>query len=276
MKPVSKTAFYCCGIRMEDAESERPVCGDTYARRFMNEDGLRILEAFRRDVRPKASNVTRHRIVDDILRRELALAPGLLVVIVGAGFDSRAYRLRGGTWVEIDEPAVIAHKDARLPASDCPNALHRIAIDFSRESLQQKLAPFARGERVLVVVEGVLFYLEEAQIREMLRCLRATFPRHELVCDLMTRRFFEKYARAVYEKIADLGARFRYTVDRPEAIFLRSGYQQRDRHSIVARSVELGAMTPSADGRAKLPRFVARLLFRTVLTGYSIFELELR
>jgi methyltransferase (TIGR00027 family) len=275
MKPISKTAFYCCGIRMEDAESERPICGDTYARLFMNEEGLRILGAFKREVRPKAGNVTRHRIVDDILRRELALDPGLLVVIVGAGFDSRAYRLQGGTWAELDEPPVIAHKDARLPASDCPNTLHRIAIDFSLESLTQKLAPFARRERVIVVIEGVLHYLEEAQIRELLGCLRATFPRHELVCDLMSRRFFERYARTVHEKIADLGATFRYTVDCPEGIFLGSGYRQRDRHSIVARTVELAAMGPSADRRAWIPRALARLFFRTALTGYSIFELEL-
>jgi hypothetical protein len=32
MKPISQTAFYCCGVRMQDAESEKPVCGDVFAR----------------------------------------------------------------------------------------------------------------------------------------------------------------------------------------------------------------------------------------------------
>jgi len=31
MKPISKTAFYCCGVRMQDAESSNPICGDVYA-----------------------------------------------------------------------------------------------------------------------------------------------------------------------------------------------------------------------------------------------------
>ncbi|HKG45421.1 MAG TPA: hypothetical protein VKB02_01745 [Pyrinomonadaceae bacterium] len=44
MKPISKTAFYCCGVRMQDAERDNPVCGDTYAKAFMNEQGLQILE----------------------------------------------------------------------------------------------------------------------------------------------------------------------------------------------------------------------------------------
>src|ERR1041384_3029437 len=52
MKPISKTAFYCCGVRMQDAEREKPVCGDTYARVFMNEEGLYIHNLLRAHHRP--------------------------------------------------------------------------------------------------------------------------------------------------------------------------------------------------------------------------------
>jgi O-methyltransferase involved in polyketide biosynthesis len=71
MKPISKTAFYCCGVRMQDAERTDPVCGDTYAKLFMNEDGLQVFDAFKDEQNPNASNVTRHRIIDDFLRDEL-------------------------------------------------------------------------------------------------------------------------------------------------------------------------------------------------------------
>src|SRR5438067_857835 len=81
LKPISKTAFYCCGVRMRDAEGPKPVCGDSYARLFMNEEGLSILAAFDDEARPNASSVARHRIIDDLLRRELAADPTLLVVI---------------------------------------------------------------------------------------------------------------------------------------------------------------------------------------------------
>ena len=30
MNPISKTAFYCCGVRMRDAEGPSPVCNDIY------------------------------------------------------------------------------------------------------------------------------------------------------------------------------------------------------------------------------------------------------
>ena len=63
MKPISQTAFYCCGVRMQDAESNKPICGDVYAKVFMSEEGLRILEKFKDEVNPNASNVARARVL---------------------------------------------------------------------------------------------------------------------------------------------------------------------------------------------------------------------
>src|SRR4051794_25984050 len=213
MKPISKTAFYCCGVRMQDAERSNPVCGDIYAKAFMNEDGLRILEAFKDETKPNASNVARHRIIDDFLRKELLANPGLCVVIIGAGFDSRAYRLKGGTWVELDEPQVIAYKNERLPASNSENQLERIPIDFSTDSLEEKLSPFSGQGPVVVVIEGVFMYLEPKTIENLLQTLRRLFPQHKLICDLMTRKFFEKYSRTLHETIVGMGTTFKFTVD---------------------------------------------------------------
>ena len=63
MKPISKTAFYCCGTRMQDAKRNNPVCGDIYAETFMNEDGLQIFKAFQDEVGSNASGASRHRII---------------------------------------------------------------------------------------------------------------------------------------------------------------------------------------------------------------------
>lgn len=267
MKPISQTAFYCCGVRMQDAEREQPVCGDVYAKAFMNEDGLRIFEQFKDETGPNSSNVARHRIIDDLLRQELAAHPDLPVVIIGAGFDSRAYRLKGGTWVELDEPQVIAYKNERLPAADTQNELHRVAIDFSTESLADKLSPFAgRGGPVVVVVEGVFMYLEQQAIEQLLQTLRRLFPQHKLICDLMTRKFFVKYGRTIYEKLTGMGATFKFTADNPEEIFVKNGYQRVDQISTVVKSTEF-------EGR-KIPKILFRTLLRTLASGYAIYVFE--
>lgn len=206
MKPISKTAFYCTGVRALDARKPNPICGDQYAERFMDDEAWRAFEPFQKFTGPNVSNVMRHRIIDDLLRDRLALHPHLRVVIIGAGFDSRAFRLKGGRWLEVDEPQIFAWKDPRLPAAQCPNPLTRLSIDFEAERLAETLAPFAGPGPVAIVVEGVLFYLPEPGTRELLRTTRSRFPNGEILCDIMTVEFFNKYGRDIFEKIRDFGA----------------------------------------------------------------------
>jgi methyltransferase (TIGR00027 family) len=253
---------------MQDAERSNPVCGDIYARAFMNEDGLRILEAFKDETHANASNVARHRLIDDFLRQELLADPGLCVVIIGAGFDSRAFRLKGGTWVELDEPQVIAYKNERLPASNCENELHRIPMDFSTDSLEEKLSSFSSRSPIVIVIEGVFIYLEEEVIGQLLHNLRRLFPRHKLICDLTTREFFENYGRTLHEKITGMGTSFKFTADNPERLFLENGYSRTAKISIVERAVVFGS--------PEIPKDVLEALLPTLPSGYAIYVFEAR
>jgi methyltransferase (TIGR00027 family) len=250
-----------------DAEREAPVCGDVYAKAFMNEQGLKILETFKDETGPNSSNVARHRIIDDLLRQELAADPNLRVVLIGAGFDTRAYRLKGGTWIELDEPQVIAYKNERLPVANSNNELHRVAIDFSADSLEDKLMPLAgRDGPVVVVVEGVFMDLEQQAIEQLLQTLRRLFPQHKLICDLMTRKFFEKYGRTIHEKLTGMGATFKFTVENPKEIFVKNGYEPVAQVSIVVKSTEF-------DSR-RVPKILFKTLLRTLASGYAIYVFE--
>ena len=249
---------------MQDAESNKPVCDDVYAKVFMSEDGRRILEKFKDEIHPNTSNVARHRIIDDLLREELAANPNLRVVIIGAGFDSRAYRLKGGTWIELDEPPVIAYKNEHLPVSEAKNELHRIAIDFSTDSLEEKLSPLSGGGRpTVIVIEGVFMYLEQETIRQLLQTLQRLFPEHKLICDLMTRKFFAKYGRTIHEKLTGMGATFKVTADNPDELFVQNGYRRIGWFSIVEKAAEYQSR--------RIPKIIARTFLRTLTSGYAIY-----
>ena len=242
MKPVSRTAFYCTGVRALDARKPRPACGDQYAERFMDEEAWKAFEPFRPLTGPNISNATRHRIIDDLLRDRLAEHHDARIAIVGAGFDSRAFRLKGGRWFEIDEPQVFAWKEPRLAVADSPNPLTRIPVDFATESLSDRLAPYADPGSVTIVVEGVLFYLGETRVRELLRTLRALYPQGEIICDVMTRDFFATFGQPIHKKFLEMGASFALP-ERPfEAIFADEHYTQTQHVSIPKRAVELGQM----------------------------------
>jgi methyltransferase (TIGR00027 family) len=265
MKPISRTAFYCTGVRAVDARSPAPLCGDRYAERFMDDEAWRLFEPFRSFRMPNASNVVRHRMIDELLRARLSEYPRLRVVLIGAGFDSRAFRLAGGRWLEIDEAPLLDFKEARLPVAECPQPLRRIAIDFATDSLAEKLAAFAAedpGAPAVAVVEGVLMYLSEQQIRTLATTLAELFPEVELICDVATQGFIRRFARRLHERIHGLGASFA-VLDRPlEEILADCGFEQQASESIPGRAAALGAIP-----------FLGRLVVRSLKSlreGYTI------
>lgn len=266
MKPISNTAFYCCGVRMADAERDYPICGDRYAKVFMDEQGLRIYDFFKAETNANRSIIARHRIIDDLLRRALAADPGLLVITIGAGFDSRPYRLNGGRWVELDEPQVMEYKDARLPVAACVNPLSRVAVDFALDSLHAKLASFSCGDPVVFVLEGVFVYLDERQIQQLLQALQALFPRHTLICDLVTRQLVEQYGRSLHQKINEIGAAFK-AVDDPGAIFTGNGYRFKELVSIIEKAVDF-------EPARLLPKFILKYFLSPIASSNSIYVFE--
>ena len=239
--PVSTTAYWTLAARDADAGSERPVANDTYAHRFMDDEARAVADRFRSLKRPFASFPVRHRVIDDLLSVELERDAMLRVVVVGCGFDTRPFRLGGGRWLEVDEPGLLAIKDARLPAAEAPTELVRVPIRFRDESLEAVLAPYATTDRVAIVLEGVLGYLTDTERRELLTALGRLFPRHVVVCDLLTRTFLARYARSLVRFLGAMGAAFASSSDHPEALFHELGYRTRERVSIPARAAALGA-----------------------------------
>jgi methyltransferase (TIGR00027 family) len=266
LDPIAKTAYYCCGARAADAERANPICGDHLARCFMNDEARAVFARFSRFTNPNATNVARHRIIDDWLRERLSATPDLMVILLGAGFDTRAFRLRGGRWVELDEPETIAVKEAELPEANAPNSLKRVAIDFAVDSLAVKLAPWAGESPVVVVMEGVNAYLSQDEMRRTLDVLALAFPRHVLICDLLTARFVRRYSGKIRRQIEELGGRFAKLADDPARTFAEAGYRQLVQVSIVDRARELGA--------APVPRWLLNTLFRGLRDGYRAYVFE--
>lgn len=109
--------------------------------------------------------LTRERYIDDFLIA--GLREGLdQVVILGAGFDTRAYRIPGIEHVsvfEIDHPATQAVKLKRLKSviDPLPDHVCFVPVDFNTQTLAQRL--FANGYdehgRTLFIWQGVTMYL---------------------------------------------------------------------------------------------------------------------
>jgi methyltransferase (TIGR00027 family) len=267
---IPPMAFYGCGIRAEDARSARSICGDIYAEDFMTDQGWAILAGFHGhgDDRTKAVNVVRSRIFQDEIARRLKADKGLQIVNIGSGFDSRPYRLAGGSWVDIDKSAVIAHKNACVPAEACGNPLRRIPVDLAAGELPAALRQCERGSNTLVVLEGLLMYLDKARIAGLLIQLQNAFPVHTLICELIDRVFVDKYMnRSTRAQMAALGSPFVLLEDHPERLFLEHGYKLcSEPISVVGRARDLKAIS--------IPEFLFNTVLRTMREGYRVHTFE--
>jgi methyltransferase (TIGR00027 family) len=268
MNPVSDTAYLTCGARADDAMTTTPICGDQYAGLFLGEHGKKVYSTFKKERNPLAGIVARHRIMDDLLRQKIEQDKRTSIIIIGAGFDTRAFRLDAGNWAEIDEPQVIEVKNQVLPAAQCKNPLQRIAIDFSQERLADKLPAIAPEHPVVVVMEGVCIYLSEQQIHQTLALLQAAYPGHTLICDINSRRFMTRYGKSLRQRIEALGATLKYLVDDTSKIFVDNGYRLESTTSVVANTFEFA--------NAKLLRFVIPVLMPELIKGYVVYTLHAR
>lgn len=266
---ISNTAYYCCGIRMEDASSKRPVCNDQFAERFMDERGLEIYEPFKSEILTNISNIARCRIFDEILQHEINKHSDTIVITIGAGFDTRPYRLQGARWIELDEPHLIDYKNEKLPISECNNDLQRIPINFASETIKDKLQSIDNKAHLIIVIEGVFMYLEQQNIKNTIDQLQSLFSKHILLCDLMNEPFFEKYAKPVHSKLVASGGTFTERPVKPAQIFIDNNYIEKDCIPMVVRARQLGMYRDYL----KIPGFIVDILLLTKmkdLKGYAV------
>jgi methyltransferase (TIGR00027 family) len=120
----------------------------------------------------------RHRFIDE----HLLAASFDQVVILGAGYDSRAYRfateLAGRPVYEVDLPPLSRRKADVVTAhreSFGDSSVVRVEIDFRTQTLAARLAPagFESGKPTFVVWEGVAPYLDSAAVDATLSALGA-------------------------------------------------------------------------------------------------------
>ncbi len=260
--PISRTAYYTLAVRAADAAQAKPILGDTFAQKFMNDDAKAVWEEFKSLTKPNGSNAARHAIIDEHLRRALRSDPQATIVFIGAGFDTRAFRLRGGHWFELDEPEILTYKESRLPASTAPNPLRRMTIEFAREPLADKLAMITAPSSVHIVIEGVLMYLTRDQRVSLLKTISERFAHHTVYCDLMRKRFFDKYGRDIHEKIVGMGATFTDMEDAPERLFTDRGYTMVDSASAPLHAAE--------HANIGIPAFAIRYFMSTLRDGYVV------
>jgi methyltransferase (TIGR00027 family) len=119
--------------------------------------------------RTRSSGVVRTRLIDTMVQESLDDGATQLVLL-GAGYDSRAYRLplaQDVTVFEVDHPSTQRAKRERLGVSGASvDHVRFVSVDFELENVAGRLADvgFDEQARSIVVWEGVISYLSESSV----------------------------------------------------------------------------------------------------------------
>ncbi|HUH97299.1 MAG TPA: class I SAM-dependent methyltransferase [Anaerolineales bacterium] len=144
------------------------------------------------------AQVCRTRYIDEVVQS--AISQGISqLVIMGAGYDTRPYRLPELTSVrvfEIDLPAVQADKKKKLQKylGHLPDRVTFIPMDFDTQGLETVLSgtAFEAAKPAIFLWEGVTQYISEEAVRRTLGFVGKLAPGSSLVFTYVLKSIIER------------------------------------------------------------------------------------
>ena len=222
-------------------ESQRPdrLFDDPLATALAGPEGaemLRLSEVTNPRARQTAEYmVVRTRFVDDFLLRAVdsSDSPRKQVVMLAAGMDTRAYRLSlpmDTVCYELDQPAVLALKQELLQRNEAPAAVRRIPVPV--DLLSDWIAPletagFQGAQPSVWILEGLLFYLKEPEVRRLLVGVsQCAARRSALAADLISASFLTSpWTQPALQTMKERGMGWYWGTDDPEQFFGEFGWE---------------------------------------------------
>ncbi len=195
-RPSRTAQFVALGRALADAGlSHVPGFSDPTARVFLNDRGKRSLAKTERMAADGRRGMTfegarrmadllalRTTTIDGAVRQAIAGGARQLVIL-GAGYDGRAWRLaelEGVKVFEVDHPSTQGDKRARVAALPPPRGIVSfVPIDFERETLDTVLARAGHDKALPTcwIWEGVVMYLTHDAMRATLASIAARSAR---------------------------------------------------------------------------------------------------
>ena len=175
---VTDTAAWVAYFRALESERSDALFRDPYARRLAGERGKALAAQL-----PKGplrwSLAVRTRVFDELIHECVHDGQPWTVLNLAAGFDTRPYRLalpQELRWIEVDLPRIVKLKDDLLKDERPSCQLQRHAVDLTDARARRALWECVEGQRVLVVTEGLLAYLDESTVAALAGEIRRHLP----------------------------------------------------------------------------------------------------
>ena len=209
---VSDTARWVAVYRARESARPDALFHDPYAQLLAGERGQAIAAFMPRQARSGWPLIARTKLMDELILATIAKGCDC-VVNLAAGFDTRPYRLEVPSslrWIEADLPALTEEKEELLKDAQPRCQLRRIKVDLGDSPARVAVLKDAVGAsaNALVITEGLLLYLEEAQVRSLAMDLDAQTGIRWWMLDLASPALLKMMKKSMGPQLANAPMKF--------------------------------------------------------------------
>lgn len=231
-QPFASTARWIAAARARETRRTDCLFSDPLAELFAGEAGYAMLARSEQAAGGENRYLpVRTRHFDDALLA--GLQQRSQIVLLGAGFDTRAYRLplpAHARIIELDRAGLLAEKEAVLQQHGAQPQCERrtAAADLASDWVAALLASgYDRTRPTTWIAEGVLFYLPAASVSALLRDARACSATGSLfLADVFGTGLLATPAMQGYlQWLEQAGRPLPFCTDDPDGLFAGNGWQ---------------------------------------------------
>jgi methyltransferase (TIGR00027 family) len=278
---LAMTALWTAAARARESRRQDRLFDDPWALVLAGKSTIegydRAISHFGTEIADLNAIITRY--FDDFLLRATEVEGIRQVVIVGAGLDARAFRLKWAALTqlyELDQPGLIAYKNSCMAAATgavpaC--ARHTVGVNLN-ERWQGELrdAGFDPDRRSVWLLEGFLYFLAEPAVRNLLAGMTdLAAPGSRLGMELVNGEMLTAPStRHWNDLMSAAGAPWLFTSDHPESLLAEFGWS-----ASVVQAGEEDASFGRCSGLAK-PRAMSGVPRCFLVTGTRCPSLNAR
>ena len=249
---ISDTAHWVAMYRAFESERADSLFDDPFARRLAGDLGGSIVREVPQGESMAWAVIVRTAVMDELILD--CIDKGCTQVLnLGAGLDTRAFRLmlpQTLTWLDVDLPSMIAHRRACLKHHK-PRCNHaHVAGDVNdADELNRILCMARKGKAkgpMLVVSEGLLVYLDAAQVSALAALLHAEQSARWWLADLVSPMLLGMVGARWPSNEAAASAPFQFAPRDSAGFFEPLGWHETAFRSTLDEAVRLQRAPPMA------------------------------
>jgi methyltransferase (TIGR00027 family) len=226
---VASTSRWIAAVRERESARADRLFDDPYAGGFAGEPGRQMMARSEAAGGENKAIPVRIRYFDDLVLRHADEVEQ--VVLLGAGFDTRAYRLALPSALrvfELDAAPLLEEKAQRLADEPAACGVRRVAADVGGDWIGALgAAGLRRDAATLWLAEGLFFYLSSEDVGQLLATTRAASgPGSLFAADLCASGILElPQMRGYLDWLAANGRPPPFCHDDPAALFAQAGWR---------------------------------------------------